>query len=125
MHRALLGLAVTAAIISTTPASAQGFTAGGFSASSMTPSLPGLSGRPAFRSDIVRRDGGHHRRHVRVGDGFFYPGYNDFDYDANRSFDPDRWNDWWHERPERAFPRWMARNQGCERPWYSGDVLVC
>ena len=52
-----------------------------------------------------------------------YAGYSDFD--GNRSFDPDRWNDWWHERPERAFPRWLSRNQDCARPWYRGDVLTC
>jgi hypothetical protein len=25
----------------------------------------------------------------------------------NRSFAPDSFNDWWHERPQRSFPRWM------------------
>ena len=55
--------------------------------------------------------------------GYGYAGYSDFD--GNRSFDPDKWNDWWHERPERAFPRWLARNQDCARPWYRGDVLTC
>ena len=73
--------------------------------------------------------GSDHRGHGR-GDrapaGWGYGGgYYEGDYDANRSFDPDKWNDWWHERPERAFPRWMSRNQGCERLWYSGDVLTC
>jgi len=55
-----------------------------------------------------------------------YVGYNQYsDFDGNRSFDADKWNDWWHERPERAFPRWLSRNHDCARPWYSGDVLTC
>ena len=123
MHRALLGLAAAAAIVSTAPAASQGFAAAGFGASSSGPATPGLS----FRVDVHRGHGdGHHRRHRGDGFGFGWTGYNDFgDYDANRSFDPDRWNDWWHERPERAFPRWMSRNQDCARKWYSGDVLTC
>jgi hypothetical protein len=53
-------------------------------------------------------------------------GYYDYgDFDGNRSFDPDKWNDWWHDRPDRAYPRWMTRNQDCARRWYSGDVLTC
>jgi hypothetical protein len=69
-------------------------------------------------------------RHVRVDPRAFAYGYSsgyyDYgDYDANRSFDADKWNDWWHERPERSFPRWMSRNQDCARRWYSGDVLTC
>jgi hypothetical protein len=81
---------------------------------------------------------GRHGRHIRVNDdgvdgavlaggGWGYgSGYNDYgDYDANRSFSPDKWNDWWHERPERAFPRWMSRNKDCARRWYSGDTLTC
>ena len=55
-------------------------------------------------------------------------GYLDYgDYDANRSFDPDLWNDWWHERPRRAYPRWVWRNQGCDesRMWSSGAGWRC
>ena len=43
----------------------------------------------------------------------------------NQSWRPDSYNDWWHDRPDRAFPRWMARNQDCSRQWYSGDTLRC
>ena len=43
----------------------------------------------------------------------------------NRTFEPDSYNDWWHDRPDRAFPRWVRNNQGCERMWFSGDVLHC
>ena len=43
----------------------------------------------------------------------------------NRSWAPDSYNDWWHDRPSRAYPAWMRRNQDCQRPWFSGDTLRC
>jgi hypothetical protein len=43
----------------------------------------------------------------------------------NRSWDPDSYNDWWHDRPNRAYPHWMTMNQDCQRRWYAGDVLRC
>ena len=77
--------------------------------------------RGDFRHD--RRDG----RDGNIAAGYGYAGgYYDYgDYDGNRQFDPDKWNDWWHDRPDRAFPRWMSRNQDCARKWYSADVLTC
>ena len=57
-----------------------------------------------------------------------YGGYNDYgDFDGNRSFDPDKWNDWWHDRPDRAFPRWVWNNQNCapDRMWSSGSGWRC
>jgi hypothetical protein len=131
MQGVLLGLALTASLA--VPASAEGISAAsGFSSlsafgASGSGDLRVLKGRPAGH----RGDGfGAHRRHIHVGDGGFDGGpwgwgYYDGDYDANRSFDPDKWNDWWHDRPDRAYPRWMSRNQNCARPWYSGDVLTC
>ena len=73
---------------------------------------------------------GDQRVHVHggypAGYGYAAYGYGDYsDFDGNRSFDPHKWNDWWHERPERAYPRWLSRNQDCARRWYSGDVLTC
>lgn len=67
--------------------------------------------------------GGHHGN--RCGDTFlgYYGGewalYN------NRSFDSDSFNGWWHDRPDRAYPAWVQRNQNCLRPWFSGDTLTC
>jgi hypothetical protein len=134
MHHVLLGPALTIALAAgiAVPASSQSLAATGFGASSGfgVSSGPGLTGRPLLRRGGPRFDG-HHRRHGRFGDRDsvawgYGGGYYDYgDYDANRSFDPDKWNDWWHDRPDRAFPRWMGRNQGCERLWYSGDVLTC
>lgn len=86
---------------------------------------------PPFYMDSRTKGPGHDQRvHVHggypVGYGYAGYGYGDYsDFDGNRSFDPDTWNDWWHERPERAYPRWLSRNQDCARRWYSGDVLTC
>lgn len=134
MHRALLGLAAVAALVTCTPASAQSFTG------SNSHSSPGIReirfttppieiGPGRYLPDSGRRRGGHHREgngDVAVAYGYGAGGYYDYgDYDANRSFDPNRWNDWWHDRPDRAYPRWMSRNRDCARRWYSGDVLTC
>lgn len=143
MHRVLLSAAaVLAALTAASPASARGAEA--------TTSFSSILGGHAFRGTLRAvpassrpfdfRRGGRHFRHVRVrdehvrvhdeivGGGFGYGGYDDYgDYDANRSFDPDKWNDWWHERPERAFPRWVWNNQNCtpDRMWYSGSGWRC
>jgi len=135
MHRALLGCAAVAALVAISPAPSpaqgQSVSAASFSASSAFGDIRFRSPPPngGITSGIARG----HRRHIHVRDdgaiggfGYAYSGYSDYgDYDGNRSFDPDKWNDWWHERPERAFPRWMSRNRDCARRWYSGDVLTC
>lgn len=136
MHRVLLGaVASLAALITWSPASAQGAaTTSSFSAISSGHSFKGvLRAIPPNGRQMDFRRGGRHFRHIRVGDeiaggGFGYSGYNDYgDYDANRSFDPDKWNDWWHERPERSFPRWVWNNQNCspDRMWSSGSGWRC
>ena len=43
----------------------------------------------------------------------------------NRSWEPESFNDWWHERPWRAYPRWMQANQQCDRMWWGGGVWRC
>jgi hypothetical protein len=130
MHRALLGLIAAAAF--TVPAQAQEFTASSFSASSGFGNVRFVA--PAPPGSVVIGNGINrgHRRHIRVGDvlatnGLGYAGgyYDGGDYDANRSFDPDKWNDWWHDRPDRAFPRWVQHNEDCERVWYSGGGWRC
>ena len=49
----------------------------------------------------------------------------DWAYYNNRSFSPDSYNDWWHDRPDRAYPRWMQNNQDCKRLWWSGGGWRC
>jgi hypothetical protein len=48
----------------------------------------------------------------------------------NRSWEPDSYNDWWHDRPDRAFPRWVQEQRGrgsCDpdRMWWSGSGWHC
>ena len=43
----------------------------------------------------------------------------------NRTWESDSYNDWWHDRPDRAYPAWMRRNQDCQRMWFAGDTLRC
>lgn len=126
MKGVLLGLALTASL--TVPASAEGISvASGFSSLSAF----GASHSGGVRLHEAGSNGRHggfddrHSRHVHVGDGFGGWGYYDGDYDANRSFAEDKWNDWWHDRPDRAYPAWMRRNQDCARPWYSASELTC
>ena len=42
----------------------------------------------------------------------------------NRPFEPDSYNDWWHERPWRAYPRWMG-SSSCDRQWWGGGSWRC
>lgn len=71
------------------------------------------------RIDNDRRDRHSHDDIIMDWDGGAWAYYN------NRTFASDSYNDWWHDRPDRAYPRWMARNQGCARMWYAGDTLTC
>ena len=48
----------------------------------------------------------------------------------NRSWEPNSYNDWWHDRPDRAFPRWVQEQKmrgSCEpeRMWWSGSGWHC
>ena len=136
MRPQLLGVAaaVAAIAIPATPALADGSNApfAGFG------SAPAFSGnaQSGVRVRIHRggnwSENGDHRRHHRrdrgdaivVGDPW---GWNSGQWALynNRTFDSDSYNDWWHDQPSRAYPRWMSQNLGCDKPWYSGDVLRC
>lgn len=48
----------------------------------------------------------------------------------NRGWDPDSYNDWWNDRPDRAFPRWVQEQHArgtCDpdRMWWSGSGWHC
>ena len=126
-HILLIGAAliVTVGAMSAAHAQAQ------FSGSSHPRPSPffGPHGFPRWSSDD-RRDGhgrdGH--RHGSFDDGAFiawapeaWALYN------NRSWDSDSYNDWWHDRPDRAYPRWIQHNQNCtpDRMWWSGSGWHC
>jgi hypothetical protein len=73
-----------------------------------------------------RHDGRRDGRHGRSGDGFG-GGWAWYDPDLNRSWDSDSYNDWWHDRPDRAYPRWVQHNDGCDegRMWQGGGAWRC
>jgi hypothetical protein len=139
MRPQLLGVAAAVAAIAfpAAPASAEGSNAP-FAAFGSAPAFSGSTqgGIPVriHRGTGVwhdNGDGGHRRRHRRdrgdtivLGDGW---GWNSGQWALynNRTFESDSYNDWWHDQPSRAYPRWMSQNLGCDKPWYSGDVLRC
>ena len=74
----------------------------------------------SFRGDRPGRDGDRRRR--RGGDTILV---YDRDYQGDTAWRSSSYNDWWHERPDRAYPRWMANNQDCQRMWWSGGGWRC
>jgi hypothetical protein len=43
----------------------------------------------------------------------------------NRSWESDSYNDWWHDQPWRSYPRWVTKNEDCQRLWWSGGGWRC
>jgi hypothetical protein len=64
------------------------------------------------------------RRHGSSGGGVWVNGGEWARYN-NPSFQSDSYNDWWHDRPDRAYPAWVRNNQNCARQWYAGNTLRC
>ena len=50
---------------------------------------------------------------------------DDRDWQGDSAQRHDSFNDWWHERPWRAYPAWVRNNQRCERLWWSGGGWRC
>jgi len=74
----------------------------------------------------VRRDG---RFRCPFVDGFAYAD-GEWALYNNRAFEPDSYNDWWNDRPDRAFPRWVQEQHArgtCtpDRMWWSGSGRHC
>ena len=122
MRTVLLAVAglVAAAAVPSAPASAQSFADVGFTS-------PSAGQSPSFRRGGDGWRDGDRRRHRRgdtviVDSGGYYGG--EWALHNNRGWEPDSYNDWWHERPERAFPRWMQTGT-CDRAWWAGNVLRC
>ena len=126
MHRFLLvtAAALAAIVLSAPPVSAQSH------AASPSP-FDKLAAWPSFHSGFgvsVHRDGKRHdlRRHRRNVDTVFVVGASEgWALYNNRSFESDSYNDWWHDRPDRAYPRWMQANQNCDRLWWGGGAWRC
>jgi hypothetical protein len=124
MRMMLLAAAAPFAAIAipASPAEAQSQVfAGGLSAVSNPHNV--WSARPADRV-ISDRRGRHHGRH-RDRDAAIFGGWGWYDADLNRSWESNSFNDWWHDRPDRSFPRWVRQNQNCERMWWSGGGWRC
>lgn len=87
---------------------------------SLVPSSPSFQGDvQAFSGRNVVR---HDRRRHRGPDGVIYI---DRDYQGDSAWRSDSFNDWWHDRPERSYPRWMVSNQNCDRMWWGGGAWRC
>lgn len=134
MRSALLGIAagLGALAVAAAPAQAQDPSGPGFASAQQSgnPELERDARRGWHRDDRDHRD--HRRRHRRLppvvvlGSGWG-PGPS-ADWDGNRSWDADRWNDWWHERPWRSYPAWVRNGNGAcepERMWWSGSGWRC
>jgi hypothetical protein len=117
---AAAGLAVAA---SSTAATAQS-SGGSGSGLSADGGRSVMVGRPD-REQGSRR--GHRRHGHRNFDGGVIIGdWSDGDWGRynNRSFEFDSYNDWWHERPWRSYPRWVSSGT-CDRMWWGGGTLRC
>lgn len=136
MKRVLLVAAGSLAAIMVTAAPAGARSVGIGIPNAKTPDaigVPNVDFGVRIHRDRFRHDRCDGRRDCRDrGDRFVDGGgstyaYLDLQYDPNRSFDPDLWNDWWHERPWRAYPRWVWNNDNCEpdRMWWSGSGWRC
>lgn len=74
-----------------------------------------------LRSDGRDHDRDHRRRH-RGGDAIFI---YDREWQGDTAWRANSYNDWWHERPWRSYPRWVQNNSNCERVWQGGGVWRC
>lgn len=123
MRNLLLALAavLAAPIIPAFPAQAQSSGAAfvGFPGGN-----PSVRVHHGFGRDQHRR--GHRDRRLDDGAaiGFWSDG-GEWALYNNRSWESDSYNDWWHDRPDRAFPRWLRNNQGCDRMWWGGGGWRC
>ena len=122
MHRLLLvAAACAAASLPAAPAAALDNESSGFPVARSGP----VAGSPVF-TGCGGGDRRHHRRGNRdCGDVVLGVYGGEWALYNNRTFEPDSYNDWWHDRPDRAFPRWMQNNQNCDRMWWGGGVWRC
>lgn len=92
---------------------------------------------PPSAGDFSRcRDGNRHHGHrdgrfdcSGFADGWAYAD-GEWALYNNRSWQSDSYNDWWNDRPDRAFPRWVQEQHArgtCDpdRVWWSGSGWHC
>ena len=133
-HRLLTAAAVFAVLaISTAPAVADHWgdmhrhSAPRFADGS--PAMHNFDGCREIRRDRHDRRGNRDFRCDGFGNAFIYDDDQWALYN-NRSWDPDSYNDWWNDRPDRAYPRWVQeqrRSGTCDpdRMWWSGNGWHC
>jgi hypothetical protein len=140
MRMMWLAAAALAVISLPTQAPGQSFTGSAFTGGAFAGgSFASRTDRPRFVAPPSPGDcrdfrrGGHHGHRDR---GFGCGGFGGWAYadsgwavTNNRSWDSDSYNDWWHDRPDRAFPRWVQEQRGgtCseDRMWWSGAGWHC
>lgn len=90
------------------------------------------AGRDFSRCGEFRRDrrDGRRGRDSRCADGAFIYDDGEWALYNNRSWEPDSYNDWWNDRPDRAYPRWVQEQHQrgtCDpdRMWWSGSGWHC
>ena len=131
MDRVLLAAAASLAAFAVQAAPAGAQQAGMAFAESRSPQF--AVGTPRVRdfSGCGSAHRGRHGMRDRGCDGAFGWPYADGEWALynNRSWDSDSYNDWWHDRPDRAFPRWVQEQRGgpCpeDRMWWSGTGWHC
>jgi hypothetical protein len=133
MRVMLLGLAaplaLAAAAIPAAPAEAQSFAESGDGSRNQRGDFGDFSsgGSGRFQGCSAVRDGRGRRGRggscdistgiwVNAGEWALY---------NNRTWESDSYNDWWHDRPDRAYPRWVGSNQDCARRWWQGGTWRC
>ena len=122
MGKMLLGLAVAAAAMVGAAPAAAGTPEEPFVANPNANGAVGafngtINGHPGF--------GGHGKNFGRGGNGGLWVNGGEWARYNNQSFASDSFNDWWHDRPDRAYPAWMRGNQDCSRQWFAGNALRC
>ena len=133
MRAVLLGAAASIAAITlpSAPAQAQQFVSGQPFVNGTSIATGPFVQSPAFGGRCLDgfrgpRDGGRHRGGMGCNTGVILDYYGgEWALYNNRTWEPDSYNDWWHDNPGRAYPAWMRHNQTCDRMWWSGDTLIC
>lgn len=72
------------------------------------------------RRDRDRRD--RRRDRDRDADGDIFIG--EWPQQGDTLWRSQGFNDWWHDNPSRAFPRWVQTGT-CDRMWWSGGGWRC
>lgn len=132
MRKILLALICAAAAVLPVTSAAAGAD-GGLDLTASTPSVASVrihrgNDGPRWGEGRVMRESRRDRRrdHLR-GRDMYVPNYYGGEWALynNRGWEADSYNDWWHERPARAVPRWVRRNGNCAREYWSGGGWTC